>query len=92
LRELGLRNIRSKHSDGSTGWPEYAPYDGIIVTAAPPEIPADLFVQLAVGGRMVIPVGNQGRQQLSVITRQTDGFEQEDLEAVSFVPMLAGGG
>jgi len=92
LRELGLRNIRSKHSDGSAGWPEYAPYDGIIATAAPSEIPSELFSQLAVGGRLVIPVGGQGRQQLSVITRQIDGFEQKDLEAVSFVPMLAGGG
>lgn len=91
LRMLRLNNVRCKHSDGSWGWPENAPFDAIIVTAAPPEIPRPLLEQLAVGGRMVIPVGGQnGVQKLLVIKRTDQAYEQQEYEAVSFVPMVGG--
>ena len=90
FQELNLRNIRLKHSDGSWGWKANAPYDGILVTAAPAEIPADLCQQLADGGRMVIPVGGSGKQKLQCVTRTDDAFEVETLELVSFVPLLGG--
>ncbi len=92
LYALGLRNVRLKHSDGNSGWEEYAPYDGIIVTAAPVTIPEALCRQLAPGGRMVIPVGGRGKQRLMLITNQLDGFHQDLLDPVSFVPMLGGTG
>jgi protein-L-isoaspartate(D-aspartate) O-methyltransferase len=88
--ELGMKNVRIKHADGKVGWPEYAPYDGIIATAAPLEVPVALLDQLKLGGRLIIPVGRQGGQQLLLFTRTDDGFTEEVLEAVSFVPMLAG--
>lgn len=90
FRELGLRNVRVRHADGKLGWPECGPYDGIIATAAPTEVPAALLGQLADGGRMVIPIGGAGMQQLQLITRVGAGYEQEILETVSFVPMLTG--
>ncbi len=91
--QLGLRNIRAKYDDGNLGWPEKAPYDGIIATAAPSEIPDSLLMQLAPGGRLIIPVGAQGNEQsLQLITREHDGFVQEAVEAASFVPMLGGQG
>ena len=89
---LGIRNVRLKHSDGSWGWQEYAPYDGIIVTAAPEAVPRELLEQLAIGGRLVIPVGATGGVQiLKVYTRTPDAYEIEELNAVSFVPMIKGG-
>lgn len=88
--ELGIRNIRLKHIDGRLGWPEHAPYNGIIATAAPAEVPAALLEQLAIGGRLVIPIGDRGVQELRLITRTAEGFDQELLDMVSFVPMLAG--
>lgn len=90
FRQLDLRNVRVKHDDGKLGWPECGPYDGIIATAAPTAIPAALLEQLAEGGRMVIPVGGAGVQELQLITRTGGTCEQEILEAVSFVPMLTG--
>ena len=92
LRELGLRNVRFKHSDGTWGWEEHAPYDGILVTAAPMEVPTALCEQLRFGGRMIIPVGGRGAQQLLRITRTTEGFDSETLDMVSFVPLLGGRG
>ncbi|MFQ5470007.1 MAG: protein-L-isoaspartate(D-aspartate) O-methyltransferase [Gammaproteobacteria bacterium] len=92
FNELGLRNIRLKHCDGKLGWPEYAPYDGIIATAAPEDVPSSLLEQLTIGGRLIIPVGKQGVQELVLITRTNEGFEKESLEMVSFVPMLSGAG
>ncbi len=92
FRKLGLRNIRAQHSDGGWGWEAHAPYDGIIVTAAPAEIPAPLLQQLAPGARLVIPVGSGRQQKLSVITRTEEGFEQVDHETVSFVPLVGGRG
>ena len=88
--ELGLRNIRSHHSDGNWGWPEHEPYDGIIVTAAPVDIPQSLLQQLQIGGRLVMPVGQSGEQDLILITRTETGFDREVLNQVSFVPMLGG--
>ncbi|MGD8378575.1 MAG: protein-L-isoaspartate(D-aspartate) O-methyltransferase [Gammaproteobacteria bacterium] len=90
LRTLGLGNVRLKHSDGSWGWPENAPFDGILVTAAPEVVPQALIEQLADGGRLVIPVGPSGRQQLQLITRQGDQVVSETLGQVSFVPLLGG--
>ncbi|WP_197722218.1 protein-L-isoaspartate(D-aspartate) O-methyltransferase [Sulfuriflexus mobilis] len=90
FQELGLRNIRLKHSDGNWGWDDYGPYDGIIVTAAPPQVPKPLYDQLSVGGRLVIPVGEQGRQQLLVVTRTHDGYDSKTIDLVSFVPLRGG--
>ena len=87
---LTLRNIRLKHTDGHWGWMEYAPYDGIIVTAAPSEIPQELLLQLAPGGLMIIPVGVAGKQSLQVVTRMENGFDVTVLDDVSFVPLRVG--
>jgi protein-L-isoaspartate(D-aspartate) O-methyltransferase len=86
---LKLNNIKLKHSDGSWGWPDNAPYDGIIVTCAPETVPKELLNQLAPGGRLVIPVGG-AEQSLRVIDRNGNSFEQTELDAVSFVPLLSG--
>lgn len=88
LRELGFRNIQIKLSDGSWGWKEHAPYDAIIVTAAPAEVPAPLREQLAPGGRMVIPVGGSSMQELILVQNTDKGFVQERLELVNFVPLV----
>lgn len=90
VRELGIRNVKLKHSDGTWGWPEYAPFDGIIVTAAPEALPRELLEQIAPGGVMVAPVGPPGRQDLVRIVRENEHYEQESLGAVSFVPLLGG--
>lgn len=87
---LKLNNIRLKHSDGSWGWPDNAPYDGIIVTCAPERVPEELLKQLAPGGRLVIPVGGSASQSLRVIDRNGNSFEETKLDAVSFVPLLSG--
>ncbi len=88
---LGIHNISLKHSDGSWGWPQHAPYKAIIVTAAPEEVPQGLLDQLDIGGMMVIPVGGQqGIQKLLLITREADQFVEQELDAVKFVPMLKG--
>jgi protein-L-isoaspartate(D-aspartate) O-methyltransferase len=90
LADLKLYNVFLKHSDGGWGWPEHAPYDGILVTAAPVEIPETLLQQMAIGGVMIIPVGVANQQSLYKVTRTEKGFEKEILEAVSFVPFLSG--
>ncbi len=87
LRELGYPNVTVREGDGYRGWPEHAPFDGIIVTAAPERIPQPLVEQLAVGGRMVIPVGGFF-QELKVFTKQADGrVTEKDVLPVRFVPM-----
>ncbi len=88
--KLGVRNIRAKHADGNIGWPEHAPFDGIIVAAAPIGVPEALKEQLAIDGRLIIPVGKSGEQKLLLITRTNEGFTEEYLDSVSFVPMLGG--
>lgn len=90
LGELLLRNVRLKHSDGSWGWPELAPFDAIIATAAPEQVPESLLDQLAIGGRLVMPVGPPGVQDLILLTRTEEGIERKVLDKVSFVPMLGG--
>jgi protein-L-isoaspartate(D-aspartate) O-methyltransferase len=91
FRGLSYGNIETKYSDGSWGWPEKGLYDGIIVTAAPEEIPDALKEQLAIGGCLVCPVGHQEDQQvLTVITRTENEFKVETKESVFFVPFLSG--
>jgi len=90
IGELRLKNISYLYGDGNLGWADYAPYDGILVSAAPVEIPVQLLEQLAIGGVMVIPTGSIGVQVLQRITRTPSGYEIEDLEPVSFVPFLSG--
>lgn len=90
LRELGIRNIELMHADGSLGWRERGPFDAILTTAAPQHIPHDLLEQLADGGRLVIPVGVNQHQELKLITRRGDDYEEEVLDLVRFVPLLSG--
>lgn len=90
LAQLKLHNIHLRLGDGFEGWRHYAPFDAIIVTAAPETVPKELIQQLAFGGRMIIPVGEQLQQRLLVITREEEGVVEEELEWVSFVPMLKG--
>lgn len=87
---LNLRNVVYRWGDGWQGWNAMGPYNGIMVTAGASEIPEALLQQLAVGGRMVIPVGEDGAQKLLLIVRQEQGFTQQELEAVRFVPLLGG--
>ncbi|WP_370278607.1 protein-L-isoaspartate(D-aspartate) O-methyltransferase [Pontibacterium sp.] len=90
LQLLKLRNVQLMHSDGGMGWPAKAPFDGILVTAAPEEVPAELLAQLAVGGRLIIPVGGR-KQELKLIVRTgEDSFETNVVEAAKFVPLLSG--
>jgi protein-L-isoaspartate(D-aspartate) O-methyltransferase len=91
FRKLGLRNIRASYSDGTEGLPEFAPYDAIITTAAAEVIPQALLEQLSPdGGRLVIPVGGRACQTLTVVTRNYDKYEYEELDPVVFVPLLSG--
>lgn len=86
---LKYRNVYARHADGGIGWPERAPFDAILVTAAPGELPQELLRQLKDGGRMVVPLGER-QQQLTVITRRGDRFDRETIEPVLFVPFLSG--
>jgi len=86
LARLGYENVHVRAGDGYRGWPEEAPFDAVIVTAAPDHIPQPLIDQLAVGGRMIVPVGDQV-QNLVLLRRTEDGLEQEAVMAVRFVPM-----
>ena len=90
LPDLGYRNVSYLNGDGFEGWESNQPFDGIIVTAAPSVVPQKLRDQLGLGGRLVIPVGNSGNQRLRIITRTSEGFEEQLHEAVRFVPMLNG--
>jgi protein-L-isoaspartate(D-aspartate) O-methyltransferase len=88
LLDLGHRDFRLSLSDGTWGWPEHAPYDGILVAAAPDAIPMALCEQLAPGGRMVIPIGEKQTQELVLVTRDDSGFTTEQLGLVNFVPLV----
>jgi protein-L-isoaspartate(D-aspartate) O-methyltransferase len=90
LDALGYTNVRTRLGDGYLGWPEHAPYDAIVVTAAPPTVPEALKQQLKVGGRLVVPVGVDD-QDLLVIHRTAKGFDEQRMMAVRFVPMVPGG-
>ncbi|SEA76957.1 protein-L-isoaspartate(D-aspartate) O-methyltransferase [Alkalimonas amylolytica] len=89
LQQLDLHNVSMKHGDGWQGWPSKAPFDCILVTAAPSAVPQALLQQLSDGGRLVIPVGTD-EQMLRVISRQGDEFVEENVEAVRFVPLVPG--
>jgi protein-L-isoaspartate(D-aspartate) O-methyltransferase len=89
LGELKIRNVSVRHADGSAGLPEAAPFDGIAMAAAAPELSAALREQLAAGGRMALPVGTQ-EQWLYLVERDTKGFRETKLEPVKFVPLLMG--
>lgn len=89
LRDLKIRNVTVRYADGSTGFAEAAPFDGIIMAAAAPTLSAVLREQLAVGGRMVLPVGVQA-QKLYLVERDASGFRETQLEPVKFVPLLMG--
>lgn len=90
LKQFNYSNIFLKYGDGSSGWPEYGPYDAIIITAAAPRIPELLVEQLKIGGRMVLPLGdtNEGYQILIKLVKTKKGLEQTTLYAVRFVPMV----
>ena len=96
LRELRLRNIHFRHDDGNNGWIGRAPFDGILLAAAPRAVPPALLEQLAVGGRLIAPVGPDGKQELLCFTKKLDSlkgeirFDRKSLGAVSFVPLLPG--
>jgi protein-L-isoaspartate(D-aspartate) O-methyltransferase len=90
LQQLKLFNVHFRLGDGYEGWPKQAPFDAIIITAAPEHVPKELVQQLAIGGRMILPVGTALQQRLVVVTRTDSGYEQEYLDEVSFVPMIKG--
>jgi protein-L-isoaspartate(D-aspartate) O-methyltransferase len=87
LRELGYDNVQIRQGDGYLGWPEHAPFDAIVVTAAPDHVPPALLEQLAVGGRMVIPVGT-GEQEMRVIRKTARGIVEQRTLRVQFVPLV----
>ena len=90
FRKLRITNVTSKFGDGAKGWPEGAPFDRMILTCAPPEIPATLLNQLKTGGIMVAPEGRDREQSLVVIRRTEEGFERRELLPVRFVPLVEG--
>lgn len=90
LFQLGYRNVQARYGDGFEGWPEHAPYDGILTSAAPAVTPQPLLDQLAAGGRLVLPLGQRQKQRLTVLRRVDDGLEQQALTEVNFVPLLTG--
>jgi protein-L-isoaspartate(D-aspartate) O-methyltransferase len=94
LRELGYASVHVRHGDGSLGWPEHAPYDAIVVTAGGPDVPPSLLRQLAVGGRLVMPVGPTPRSQrlVRVVRNAEERYDREALEDVAFVPLIGAEG
>ncbi len=88
LKEMGYNNIYFKVSDGTKGWPEKSPFQGILVTAASPEIPPSLLEQLSPEGKLVIPMGNSWMQELLLITRDEEGYRKENLGGCRFVPLV----
>src|SRR5258708_29264118 len=92
LHRLGYRNVKIRVGDGGQGWAEYAPFDGILVSAATPEMPPALFAQLREGGRMMVPVGPPSSQELQLIRRVGGLPDIEVLEGCRFVPLVEGSG
>lgn len=86
---LGLTNITTRLGDGAAGWPEAAPFDGIIVTAAAPRVPEPLLAQVAVGGRIVVPIGDQAEQELVILEREAEGWRERSEGGVRFVPLVS---
>lgn len=90
FRELRLLNVRLRHGDGQAGMPEVAPFDAIVMTAAATHVPRDLLEQLAVGGRMILPMAQNAEQRLCVIERSAHGYVEKRMDVVKFVPLLPG--
>jgi protein-L-isoaspartate(D-aspartate) O-methyltransferase len=90
LRELRIRNVNFRHDDGNVGWAARAPFDGILLTAAPHTVPPALFEQLKMGGRLIAPVGGEGKQELYRYTKGENRIDRQSLGAVSFVPLVSG--
>jgi protein-L-isoaspartate(D-aspartate) O-methyltransferase len=90
LRELRIRNVNFRHDDGNIGWAARAPFDAILLTAAPHTVPPALFEQLRTGGRLIAPVGSEGKQELFRYTKGETRIERQSLGAVSFVPLVSG--
>jgi protein-L-isoaspartate(D-aspartate) O-methyltransferase len=90
VKKLGLKNVRFKHADGAEGWKSLAPFDAILVAAAPHAVPMKLLEQLKEGGRLVAPIGPEGQQELLRLTRRGDQYMRERLGIVSFVPLVGG--
>lgn len=88
LKNLDIYNVEFRPGDGWEGWEKYSPYDGIIVTAAASSMPEQLLKQLALNGRLIIPIGPKGKQDLQMIVNHDDHFEQLSLGPVSFVPLV----
>jgi protein-L-isoaspartate(D-aspartate) O-methyltransferase len=92
IKELGMRNVRFRHGDGSVGWKAHGPFDGILVAAAPLSVPEAWLQQLKSGGRLIVPVGPEGEQQLVRFTQKDQRIERQLLGPVAFVPLLGGMG
>ncbi|MDX1803313.1 MAG: protein-L-isoaspartate(D-aspartate) O-methyltransferase [Alcanivorax sp.] len=90
LLQLGLARVQLRHADGGFGWKAQAPFDGILAACGRPDIPRELLEQLADGGRLVMPVGNDGNQRLTVVDRDGDNYHTQTLDAVRFVPFQRG--
>src|ERR1700676_2808160 len=90
IKELGMRNVRFRHGDGSVGWKAHAPFDGILVAAAPLTVPEAWINQLKLGGRLIVPVGPEGQQELVRFTKKEQRLERQPLGPVAFVPLLGG--
>lgn len=90
LRAMRVQHVRLRHADGYLGWPEEGPFDGILVTAAPRQVPPALIEQLAEGGRLVVPVGTDNGQVLQIYDRTPEGLEVTTIDQVKFVPLVKG--
>jgi len=89
FRRLGVANIETRLGDGAAGWPDAAPFDGILVTAATPSVPAPLLDQVALGGRLVAPIGDQNEQELVILERESTGWRERRAGGVRFVPLIS---
>lgn len=92
LRRCGIDHVIQRVGDGTMGWPEYGPFDAILVGAASPDVPQPLLAQLALSGQLLIPVGDRETQSLLKIRRTAEGFERTTLDAMRFVPLIGAHG
>jgi len=89
FRRLGIANVETRLGDGAAGWPEAAPFDGIVVTAATPSVPTPLLEQVVAGGRLVAPIGDHDEQELVILERQAAGWHERRAGGVRFVPLVS---